>query len=81
MLCILEESYLLMLQVKVTAYTDRTFTFVAKMPSSSFFLLRAAGIEKGSSLPGLEVAAKLSVKHIYEIAKVLFLILAVVPCH
>ena len=58
------------LQVRVTAYADRTFTFQTQGPSSTYLLLKAAGIEKGADKPGYETVGKLSVKHIYEIAKV-----------
>ena len=57
------------LQVRVSAFVDRTFTFEVRMPPSSYFLLRAAGVEKGAQLPGQEVVGRLSVKHIYEIAQ------------
>ena len=56
-------------QVRVTAFTDRTFTFETKGPSGTYLLLKAAGIEKGADKPGFETVGKLSVKHIYEIAK------------
>ena len=59
-----------LLQVRVTAFADRTFTFETKGPSSTYLLLKAAGIEKGADKPGYETVGKLSVKHIYEIAKV-----------
>jgi len=58
------------LQVRVTAYADRTFTFQTQGPSSTYLLLKAAGIEKGADKPGYETVGRLSVKHIYEIAKV-----------
>ena len=57
-------------QVEVTAYADRTFSFKTALPKSSYFLKLAAGLDKGASKPGQEVAGKISVKHIYEIAKV-----------
>ena len=57
-------------QVRVTAFSDRTFTFETKGPPTSYFLLKAAGLEKGAEKPGYETVGKLSVKHIYEIAKV-----------
>mmetsp|Transcript_8332 Transcript_8332/g.13977 ORF Transcript_8332/g.13977 Transcript_8332/m.13977 type:complete len:151 (-) Transcript_8332:486-938(-) len=57
------------MRVYVSAYADRTFTFTVSPPSSTYFLLRAAGLEKGSSSPGQQQVGKLSVKHIYEIAK------------
>ena len=38
--------------VVITAYGDRSFTFVTKTPPASFFLKRAAGVEKGSQAVG-----------------------------
>jgi len=36
----------------ITAYGDRSFTFVTKTPPVTFFLKRAAGIQKGTQTPG-----------------------------
>src|ERR1700748_3736905 len=38
--------------VVITAYGDRSFTFVTKTPPSSYFLKKAAGIEKGAQTVG-----------------------------
>jgi large subunit ribosomal protein L11 len=38
--------------VVITAYGDRSFTFVLKTPPVSYFLKKAAGIEKGSQTTG-----------------------------
>jgi large subunit ribosomal protein L11 len=38
--------------VVITAYGDRSFTFVTKTPPVSYFLKKAAGIEKGSQTTG-----------------------------
>ncbi len=38
--------------VVITAYSDRTFSFVTKTPPNSYFLLKAAKIEKGSQTTG-----------------------------
>ncbi len=38
--------------VVITAYGDRTFTFVMKTPPVTYFLKKAAGIEKGSQTTG-----------------------------
>jgi large subunit ribosomal protein L11 len=38
--------------VVITAYADRSFTFVTKTPPASFFLKKAAGIEKGAQTTG-----------------------------
>jgi large subunit ribosomal protein L11 len=42
--------------VVITAYGDRTFSFVTKTPPNSYFLKKAAAIEKGSTAPGKTVA-------------------------
>jgi large subunit ribosomal protein L11 len=36
----------------ITAYGDRSFTFVTKTPPASYFLKKAAGIEKGAQTVG-----------------------------
>lgn len=54
----------------ITIKPDRTFTFITKSPPTTFLLKRAAGIEKGASKPGSQIVGKVSLKHIYEIAKV-----------
>ena len=38
--------------VVITAFADRTFTFVTKTPPVSYFLKKAAGVEKGSATTG-----------------------------
>jgi large subunit ribosomal protein L11 len=38
--------------VVITCFSDRSFSFVAKTPPASYFLLKAAGIEKGSQTTG-----------------------------
>src|ERR1700752_302980 len=38
--------------VVITAFRDRSFTFVTKSPPNSYFLKKAAGIEKGSQTTG-----------------------------
>lgn len=55
---------------RITVNPDRTFSFVTKSTPASYLILRAAGLEKGASNPGSEVAGEISVKHIYEIAKI-----------
>lgn len=56
--------------VTITAYKDNTFEFVVKSPAVSWYLKNAAGIESGSSRPGHAVASTITLKHVYEIAKV-----------
>jgi large subunit ribosomal protein L11 len=58
------------MSVLVTAYNDNTFDFSIKSPSVSYFLKKAAGLQSGSSRPGHEAAGVVTLKHIYEIAKI-----------
>lgn len=54
----------------ITINPNRTFTFEALMPPSSYLLFRAAGIEKGVAQVGHEIAGKVNIKEVYEIAKI-----------
>ena len=38
--------------VVITAYADRTFSFITKTPPVTYFLKKAANIQKGSQTPG-----------------------------
>jgi large subunit ribosomal protein L11 len=38
--------------VVITAFADRTFTFITKTPPNTYFLKKAAGIDKGTTTPG-----------------------------
>lgn len=38
--------------VVITAFADRTYSYVTKTPPNSYFLKKAAGLEKGSTAPG-----------------------------
>lgn len=38
--------------VQITVYQDRTFSFVTKSPPASYFIRKAARLEKGSETPG-----------------------------
>ncbi|GHU20578.1 50S ribosomal protein L11 [Alphaproteobacteria bacterium] len=40
------------LPVVITAYGDRTFSFIIKLPPVSFFLKQAANVKKGSATTG-----------------------------
>ena len=55
--------------VVITAYKDRTFKFITKLPPVSHYLKKAAKIDKGSSLPGRELVGKVNIKDIEKIAK------------
>ena len=55
--------------VIITAYSDRSFTFIMKTPPASILLKKAAGIESGSKRPNTEKVGKVSRKQLEEIAK------------
>ncbi len=38
--------------VVITAFADRTFSFITKTPPNSYYLKKAAGIEGGATAPG-----------------------------
>ncbi len=38
--------------VVITAFGDRTFTFIMKTPPNTYFLKKAAGVTKGTTTPG-----------------------------
>jgi large subunit ribosomal protein L11 len=54
--------------VVITAYTDRSFTFVTKTPPVSHFLKKAAKLQKGSQTPGRGFVGKVTMSQIHEIA-------------
>ncbi len=55
--------------VVITVYKDRSFTFIMKQPPVSYFLLKAAKLEKGTGLVGKEIVGKVTMAQIREIAK------------
>jgi len=55
--------------VVITAYSDRTFSFVTKTPPNSYFIKKAAGLDKGSKTLGLAKVGKITMKQVREIAE------------
>ena len=55
--------------VVITAYGDRSFTFITKTPPNSYFLQKAAAIQKGSQTPGKGTVGRVTMKQIREIAE------------
>ena len=55
--------------VVITAYSDRSFSFVTKTPPVSYFLKKAAGLPKGSQTPGKGTVGKVTQSQIKEIAQ------------
>ena len=58
------------MRVLLTAYADRSYKFVVKPPPSSWFIKKAASVEKGGSEPGHTSGGRVSIKYLYEIAKI-----------
>ncbi|MCJ1230724.1 hypothetical protein MMC12_007398 [Toensbergia leucococca] len=61
---------------RVTVRPDRSFHFELRTPTTSYLLLQAAGVKerknkiRGAMQPGKESVGEVSLKHIYNIAKV-----------
>ena len=55
--------------VVITAYADKSFTFVMKTPPASVLLKKAAGVQKGSSNPLTNKVGKITRAQVEEIAK------------
>ncbi len=55
--------------VVITAYQDRTFSFITKTPPVSYFLKKAAGLQKGSKTPGTGTVGKVNMGQVREIAQ------------
>jgi len=61
--------------VKITVYSDRSFTFEMRTPPATFLIKKAAGMKptgkpgSGSKNPGRDVVGKISMAQLREIAK------------
>ncbi|KLT72155.1 50S ribosomal protein L11 [Neisseria arctica] len=55
--------------VVITAFADKSFTFVMKTPPASVLLKKAAGLQKGSSNPLTNKVGKVTRAQLEEIAK------------
>ena len=54
--------------VVITVYADRCFTFETKTPPASYFLKKAAKLQKGSQTPGRDIVASVTRAQLEEIA-------------
>ena len=59
----------LVLPVVITAFADKSFTFVLKSPPASVLIKKAAGVESGSPRPHTDKVGKITRKQVEEIAK------------
>ncbi|MCB1512539.1 MAG: 50S ribosomal protein L11, partial [Hyphomicrobiaceae bacterium] len=55
--------------VKITVFSDKSFTFVMKTPPASFFLKKAAKINAGSKEPGRTSVGTVTMAQVREIAQ------------
>lgn len=55
--------------VVITAYADKSFTFVMKSPPATILIKKAAGVQKGSPTPHSAKVGKLTRKQAEDIAK------------
>ena len=59
----------IIIPVLITAYADRSFTFITKTPPASILLMKAAKLEKGSGEPSKNIVGKVTMKQVREIAE------------
>jgi large subunit ribosomal protein L11 len=53
----------------ITVYADKSFTFVTKSPPASYFIKKAAKLNKGSTAPGRDIVAQVTMDQLREIAE------------
>ena len=53
----------------ITAFEDKSFTFITKLPPVSFYIKQAAKLKSASKEPGKVVAGKITLAQVEEIAK------------
>jgi large subunit ribosomal protein L11 len=55
--------------VVITAFSDRSFTFITKQPPNTYFIKKAAKIDKGARTTGTQTIGKITKAQILEIAQ------------
>ena len=53
----------------ITAYADRSFSFITKTPPASYFLKKAAGLPKAAGAPGKEVVGSVTMAQVRDIVE------------
>lgn len=53
----------------ITVYQDKSFSFITKTPPASYYLKKAARLEKGGAAAGREVAGRVTRSQCQEIAE------------
>lgn len=60
----------MIIPVIITVFADRSFTFITKTPPASILLLKAAGVEKGSGNPKMDIIGQVTRAQVEEIARI-----------
>ena len=55
--------------VVITAYEDKSFTFITKLPPVSYYIKKAANVKSGSKEPTKTVAGQITMAQVKEIAE------------
>lgn len=55
--------------IVITAYADRTFSFITKTPPASYLLKKAAGLQKGAADVMRETVGKVTMEQVRQIAE------------
>lgn len=53
----------------ITVFADKSFTFATKTPPISYFLMKAAKVQKGAALVGRDIAGRVTEAQVREIAE------------
>lgn len=59
----------LIIPVVISVYQDKSFSFIMKTPPAAVLLMKALGVEKGSSEPNKTKIGKISIDKVKEIAE------------
>ncbi len=59
----------MIIPVVITAYADRSFSFITKTPPAPVLVLKAAKVEKGSGVPNRTKVGSITMEQVEEIAK------------
>lgn len=59
----------MIIPVVITAFADRSFTFITKTPPAAVLVMKAAKVEKGSGEPNRTKVGSITMQRVDEIAK------------
>ena len=59
-----------LIPVEITVFADRSFTFITKTPPTSFLIMDAIKLKKGSREPNKEKVGKISENQVKKIAEI-----------